>query len=73
MARTLRDCAKECSTDDDVRVVILSGAGGNAFCVGGDVNAFAADQHERLRRYRARLGIGEMRRETRNLGGNKCR
>jgi 2-(1,2-epoxy-1,2-dihydrophenyl)acetyl-CoA isomerase len=42
-ARRLAEAANRCSCDAGVRAVVLTGAGGKAFCAGGDVAAFAAD------------------------------
>ena len=36
------DIANRASTDRQVRAVLLTGAGGKAFCAGGDVAGFAA-------------------------------
>ena len=42
MAAELRDVANICSTDRDVRCVVLTGDGEKAFCAGGDVAGFVA-------------------------------
>ena len=38
--------ANRCSTDKTVRCVVITGAGDKAFCAGGDVARFAANQDE---------------------------
>ena len=45
-ARALRDAIAGVASRDDVRVALLSGEG-ERFCVGGDVVAFAAHDHDR--------------------------
>lgn len=42
MMRGLAEALERCSTDDDVRAVVLTGAGDRAFCAGGDVKGMAA-------------------------------
>jgi enoyl-CoA hydratase/carnithine racemase len=44
MLDELERCARELEADTDVRVVILTGAGDRAFCVGADINEWAALQ-----------------------------
>jgi enoyl-CoA hydratase len=44
MLDALEDIARELEADDTVRVVVLTGAGDKAFCVGADINAWAALQ-----------------------------
>ena len=41
MARELCDVANRCSSDRAVRAVVMTGAGDQAFCAGGDVSVFA--------------------------------
>ncbi len=50
MSRDLLDVANICSTDRDVRCVILTGDGDKAFCAGGDIAGFvtAGDDVQRL-------------------------
>jgi len=50
MSRDLLDVANICSTDRDVRCVILTGDGDKAFCAGGDIAGFVAagDDVQRL-------------------------
>jgi 3-hydroxypropionyl-coenzyme A dehydratase len=43
MQLELRDCWRSLRGQDDVRVVVLSGAGDKAFCAGADLGGFAAD------------------------------
>jgi enoyl-CoA hydratase len=43
-ARALSDALDECETDDDVWVVVLTGAGDKAFSAGMDLKAFAAGE-----------------------------
>lgn len=45
-ARELLDVANRCTTDRAVRCAVLTGAGDQAFCAGGDVTTFAANQEE---------------------------
>ena len=42
MAEALMAAAVRCATDPAVRAVLLTGAGGKAFCVGGDLKSFHA-------------------------------
>ena len=42
-AREFCDIANRCGSDRSVRAVVITGAGGKAFCAGGDVGSFAAD------------------------------
>lgn len=42
MLHALEDAARRLEGDRDIRVVILSGAGDRAFCVGADINEWAA-------------------------------
>ncbi|MDP2130025.1 MAG: enoyl-CoA hydratase/isomerase family protein [Azonexus sp.] len=42
MAEALRDAARRCSSEQEVRTVTLTGAG-RFFCAGGDVSAFASE------------------------------
>jgi enoyl-CoA hydratase/carnithine racemase len=43
MIRRLRQLAEELRADDDVRVVVLTGAGDQAFCAGADLGGMAGD------------------------------
>lgn len=43
-SRELLDVANRCSTDTAVRCAVLTGAGDQAFCAGGDVTTFAANE-----------------------------
>ena len=42
MMRGLAEALERCADDDDVRAVVLTGAGDRAFCAGGDVKGMAA-------------------------------
>ncbi len=42
LCRELLDVAERCAVGNDVRAVVITGAGDKAFCAGGDVAAFAA-------------------------------
>ncbi|MGH2757999.1 MAG: enoyl-CoA hydratase [Actinomycetota bacterium] len=42
MMRGLADALDRCTNDDEVRAVVLTGAGDRAFCAGGDVKGMAA-------------------------------
>ena len=42
MLDELEVCARELDADTDVRVVVLTGSGDKAFCVGADINEWAA-------------------------------
>jgi enoyl-CoA hydratase len=44
MLDALEQCARELDADTQVRIVILTGAGDKAFCVGADINEWAALQ-----------------------------
>lgn len=44
MLDQLEQCARQLDADTDVRVVILTGCGARAFCVGADINEWAALQ-----------------------------
>jgi 2-(1,2-epoxy-1,2-dihydrophenyl)acetyl-CoA isomerase len=46
MMRSLGETLDRCATDDDVRAVVLTGAGDRAFCAGGDVKGMAARTSE---------------------------
>jgi enoyl-CoA hydratase/carnithine racemase len=56
----LGDAARAAATDDDVRAIVLTGAGEKAFCAGADLKerqAFTKDQvREVLRLYRSEFG-----------------
>jgi len=43
LAQEIEDFAGQCEVDPEVRAIVLTGAGDQAFCAGGDVLAFAAD------------------------------
>lgn len=45
----LSSIVEDAEQDDDVRVVILTGAGDQAFCAGADLKALAAGEQHRLR------------------------
>jgi len=53
MTRALRDA----SWDDQVGVVVLTGAGDKAFCTGGDVKEYAEEYTERPRDYWKWMGV----------------
>jgi 2-(1,2-epoxy-1,2-dihydrophenyl)acetyl-CoA isomerase len=42
MMRGLTEALERCTSDDDVRAVVLTGAGERAFCAGGDVKGMAS-------------------------------
>jgi 2-(1,2-epoxy-1,2-dihydrophenyl)acetyl-CoA isomerase len=42
MMRGLTEALERCTQDDDIRAVVLTGAGVRAFCAGGDVKGMAA-------------------------------
>jgi 2-(1,2-epoxy-1,2-dihydrophenyl)acetyl-CoA isomerase len=42
MLRGLGEALEHCTSDDDVRAVVLTGAGDRAFCAGGDVKGMAS-------------------------------
>src|SRR5258706_10088505 len=44
MLDSLEQCARELDADTQVRIVILTGGGDKAFCVGADINEWAALQ-----------------------------
>ncbi len=50
MAREFYEAAFECEQSSDVRAVLITGAG-RAFCSGGDVKSFAAQEPSRLPAY----------------------
>lgn len=53
MTKLLQEAAREANTDEDVRVVLLNGAGSKAFSVGSDINVL--DQYESNWAFRNRL------------------
>ena len=66
MAREVAEALHRVSTDDSIRTLILTGAGG-AFCAGGDIRHMLATRHDQPAR-RARLrGIHGWIRELINL------
>ena len=67
VVRELRDRVADAKADDDVRVVVLTGAGERAFCAGADLDTMAAgstflDLHE------GRGGLAELFLELYDLG-----
>jgi 2-(1,2-epoxy-1,2-dihydrophenyl)acetyl-CoA isomerase len=42
MMRGLTEALERCTNDDDIRAVVLTGAGDRAFCAGGDVKGMAS-------------------------------
>src|SRR6202035_501426 len=50
MSREFYEAAFECEQSSDVRAVLITGAG-RAFCSGGDVTSFAAQEPGRLSAY----------------------
>jgi enoyl-CoA hydratase/carnithine racemase len=56
MAREFYEAAFECEQSSDVRAVLITGAG-RAFCSGGDVKSFAAQEPGRLPAYYRRLTL----------------
>lgn len=42
MMRSLGEALDQCASDDEVRAIVLTGAGDRAFCAGGDVKGMAA-------------------------------
>ena len=59
MIRDLTTAFTWCRGAEDVRVVVLTGAGGRAFCAGADLGSFAADVPE-LVRHHERHGFVEL-------------
>ncbi len=58
--RTLRELAEaftDAGRDDAVAVVVLTGAGTDAFCTGGDVKEYARDYTQRPRDYWKYMGL----------------
>ena len=56
MSREFYEAAFECEQSSDVRAVLITGAG-RAFCSGGDVTSFAAQEPGRLSAYYRRLTL----------------
>src|SRR5260370_29545069 len=56
MAREFYEAAFECEQSSDVRAVLITGAG-RAFCSGGDVKSFAAQEPSRLPAYYRRITL----------------
>ncbi len=56
---TLDEILKDYETDDDIRVVVLSGAGGKAFVSGADISKFEEERSskEAVERYNSRLKV----------------
>jgi enoyl-CoA hydratase/carnithine racemase len=55
----LRDAMASARSDEDVRVVVLTGAGDKAFCAGADLSSWSADASE-VDRHLARGGFVEL-------------
>ena len=55
----LVECFQSLQTDDEVRVVILTGSGEKAFVAGADINELALLDAERNARERAQAAIGD--------------
>ena len=53
--RELRAAVAEAKADDDVRVVVLTGAGDKAFCAGADLDGMAGADHAALHESRGEL------------------
>jgi enoyl-CoA hydratase/carnithine racemase len=49
MWRALQATMETLSADDDLRCIVLRGAGGLAFCAGADIRAFAVERGDRAR------------------------
>jgi 2-(1,2-epoxy-1,2-dihydrophenyl)acetyl-CoA isomerase len=56
MAREFYEAASECEQRSDLRAVLITGAG-RAFCSGGDVKSFAAQESSRLPAYYRRITL----------------
>jgi 2-(1,2-epoxy-1,2-dihydrophenyl)acetyl-CoA isomerase len=56
MSREFYEAAFECEQSSDVRAVLITGAG-RAFCSGGDVKSFAAQEPSRLPAYYRRITL----------------
>jgi len=56
MSREFYEAASECEQRSDLRAVLITGAG-RAFCSGGDVKSFAAQEPGRLPAYYRRLTL----------------
>ncbi|HEX9270249.1 MAG TPA: enoyl-CoA hydratase-related protein [Candidatus Limnocylindria bacterium] len=54
--RELKEAFEDASRDDGVAVVVLTGAGNEAFCTGGDVKEYARDYTQRPRDYWKYMG-----------------
>ena len=82
--RMLRELARACedaSWDDEIRVVVLTGAGDAAFCAGADLSSFGAgvselDRHGPKRQRRMVLSwrhhVLDQTADRRNVSRNRC-
>ncbi|HLQ62243.1 MAG TPA: enoyl-CoA hydratase-related protein [Candidatus Acidoferrales bacterium] len=59
MARDLTAALRWCQAEPEVRVVVLTGAGDQAFCAGADLASFDAEAGE-LERHQRRAWLGEL-------------
>ena len=55
----LIDAFERCADDESVGVIVLTGAGDRAFCVGGDVREPTATEHEKREQVGLYLRLGE--------------
>ena len=67
MLRDLLDAFHWCRDSDDVRAVVLTGAGDRAFCAGADLGSFEADVPE-LERHHGRHAFVELFAQMQSLG-----